>query len=76
MLYQSFSRPQREGTETVAMKKATVTFHRQVIRLCKGIIKAWEQWVDVSEYDNNVETRAMDMHSRKDKETADKFLSS
>ena len=21
-------------------------FNRQVIRLCKGVIKAWEQWVD------------------------------
>ena len=28
------------------MRKATVSLNRQVIRLCKGILKAWEQWVD------------------------------
>lgn len=28
------------------MQQATVIFNRQVIRLCKGILKAWEQWVD------------------------------
>ncbi len=26
----------------------TEVFNRQVIRLCKGILKAWEQWVDES----------------------------
>jgi len=30
----------------MAMHLATMIFNRQVIRLCKGIIKAWEQWVD------------------------------
>ena len=28
------------------MHSATVIFNRQVIRLCKGVLKAWEQWVD------------------------------
>ena len=28
------------------MRQATVSLNRQVIRLCKGILKAWEQWVD------------------------------
>ncbi len=31
------------------MNRSTVHFHRQVIRLCKGIVKAWEQWVEESE---------------------------
>ncbi len=26
----------------------TEAFNRQVIRLCKGILKAWEQWIDES----------------------------
>ena len=32
------------------MQQETVIFNRQVIRLCKGILKAWEQWVDEIEY--------------------------
>jgi hypothetical protein len=28
------------------MSPATLTFHRSVIRLLKGIIKAYETWVD------------------------------
>lgn len=32
------------------MQQETVFFNRQVIRLCKGILKAWEQWVDEIEY--------------------------
>jgi hypothetical protein len=28
------------------MRQATMMFNRQVIRLAKGVIKAWEQWVD------------------------------
>ena len=28
------------------MHQRTVIFNRQVIRLCKGVVKAWEQWVD------------------------------
>lgn len=32
------------------MKQETVIFNRQVIRLFKGILKAWEQWVDEVEY--------------------------
>jgi hypothetical protein len=31
------------------MRLPTLIFHRQVLRLCKGILKAWEQWVDESE---------------------------
>jgi len=31
------------------MNRSTVNFHRQVIRLCKGIVKAWEQWVEEGE---------------------------
>ncbi len=34
------------------MYQATVIFHRQVIRLCKGVIKAWEQWVDCVELES------------------------
>lgn len=26
--------------------QATMILNRQVIRLCKGALKAWEQWVD------------------------------
>lgn len=32
------------------MQQETVIFNRQVIRLFKGILKAWEQWVDEVEY--------------------------
>ena len=28
------------------MHQRTMIFNRQVIRLCKGVVKAWEQWVD------------------------------
>lgn len=28
------------------MQQETVIFNRQVIRLFKGILKAWEQWMD------------------------------
>ncbi|MDH5427077.1 MAG: hypothetical protein OEZ57_02745 [Nitrospirota bacterium] len=28
------------------MRPATMNLNRQVIRLCKGILKAWEQWVE------------------------------
>jgi hypothetical protein len=31
------------------MRLPTLIFNRQVIRLCKGILKAWEQWVDETE---------------------------
>jgi hypothetical protein len=31
------------------MRQPTLIFHRQVLRLCKGILKAWEQWVDETE---------------------------
>lgn len=31
------------------MRRPTLIFHRQVLRLCKGIIKAWEQWVEETE---------------------------
>ena len=34
------------------MRFSTIIFHRQVLRLCKGILKAWEQWVDETEQDN------------------------
>jgi hypothetical protein len=33
------------------MQYATVIFNRQVIRLCKGVLKAWEQWMDEVEHD-------------------------
>ncbi|GJL70388.1 MAG: hypothetical protein NPIRA06_30230 [Nitrospirales bacterium] len=32
------------------MQQETVIFNRQIIRLFKGILKAWEQWVDEVEY--------------------------
>lgn len=31
------------------MRLPTLIFHRQVLRLCKGIVKAWEQWVEETE---------------------------
>ena len=33
------------------MRLPTLIFNRQVLRLCKGILKAWEQWVDETEQD-------------------------
>lgn len=35
------------------MQQETVIFNRQVIRLFKVILKAWEQWVDEVEYIKN-----------------------
>lgn len=35
------------------MQQETVIFNRQVIRLFKGILKAWEQWVDEVECGKN-----------------------
>jgi hypothetical protein len=35
------------------MRQTTVMFNRQVIRLCKGVIKAWEQWVDDVEWESS-----------------------
>lgn len=35
------------------MQRETVIFNRQVIRLFKGILKAWEQWVDEVEYNKD-----------------------
>lgn len=29
------------------MSAATVLLHESLIRLCKGAIKAWEQWLEV-----------------------------
>ena len=31
------------------MRQSTMILNRQVIRLSKGVIKAWEQWVDEME---------------------------
>ena len=31
------------------MQQATVIFNRQVLRLCKGVLKAWEQWIEEME---------------------------
>lgn len=47
------------------MQQETVIFNRQVIRLCKGILKAWEQWVDEIEYikeqkQHDVETKDLE----------------
>ena len=35
------------------MRQVTVSFNRQVIRLGKGVIKAWEQRVDAMELENS-----------------------
>lgn len=42
------------------MQHATVIFNRQVLRLCKGILKAWEQWMD--EVDREVLNKVVESH--------------
>jgi hypothetical protein len=51
------------------MDKGAVIFNRQVIRLCKGILKAWEQWMDEVEYKNSDKIHEFDPQAlKKDKE--------
>ena len=40
------------------MRPSTVTLHRQIIRLCKGILKAWEQWIKETEEDQHLEWKS------------------
>lgn len=42
------------------MQQETVIFNRQIIRLFKGILKAWEQWVDEVEYVKNHKGRGVE----------------
>jgi hypothetical protein len=34
------------------MSPATVTFHETLIRLMKGVISAWEKWLDSQKRDS------------------------
>jgi len=68
------------------MRSATRIFNRQVLRLCKGILKAWEQWVDETECEDSpkinekihsIEKQSFkDKDKDKDKEPYDKFVKS
>jgi hypothetical protein len=31
------------------VKKHTAILHRSLIRLAKGLLKAWEEWIDAAE---------------------------
>ncbi|WP_447963438.1 hypothetical protein [Nitrospira sp. Ecomares 2.1] len=42
------------------MQQETVIFNRQIIRLFKGILKAWEQWVDEVENVKNHKGRGVE----------------
>lgn len=42
------------------MQQETVIFNRQIIRLFKGILKAWEQWVDEVEDVKNHKGRGVE----------------
>ena len=42
------------------MRHSTLIFNRQVLRLCKGILKAWEQWVDEMEYEDSGKKKEVD----------------
>lgn len=37
------------------MRLSTMTLHRQLLRLCKGIVKAWEQWILAMEQEEQLE---------------------
>jgi hypothetical protein len=53
------------------MERGTIHFNRQVIRLCKGIIKAWEQWMDEVEYgelDQTHHHKSQSLRKEKDNE--------
>jgi hypothetical protein len=51
------------------MEKGAIIFNRQVIRLCKGILKAWEQWMDEVEYEKSEKIHEFEPQAlRKDKE--------
>ena len=60
------------------MDKGAVIFNRQVIRLCKGIIKAWEQWMDEVEYEKSKKIQKFESHQMigKDKEPYRKTINS
>ena len=47
------------------MRLATMTLNRQVIRLCKGMIKAWEQWVDDVECELPAQVRTSELSKEK-----------
>jgi hypothetical protein len=64
------------------MRHVTLNFNRQVIRLCKGILKAWEEWVNETEYEDARKIQEK-VHSveklsfkEKEKEPDDKFVNS
>ena len=66
------------------MRHVTLNFNRQVIRLCKGILKAWEEWVNETEYEDvhkiQEKVHSIEILSLKDKEKEkepdDKFVNS
>ena len=49
------------------MRPATMNLNRQVIRLCKGIVKAWEQWVEEVEQEERADPSPVSTQSGKDK---------
>ena len=49
------------------MRSATLHLNRQVIRLCKGIMKAWEQWVEEVEQEELINGSKRALQSEKDK---------
>ena len=49
------------------MQQASRIFNRQVIRLCKGILKAWEQWVDEIECENPANNEELEMQGSRKK---------
>ena len=49
------------------MQQASRIFNRQVIRLCKGILKAWEQWVDEIECENPANNGELEMQGSRKK---------
>lgn len=48
------------------MCPSTVKLHRTVIRLLKGVLKAWEEWLETNYPDANNENKkyAKDTHSK------------
>ena len=58
------------------MRHATIVLNRQIIRLCKGILKAWEQWMEDVERETPDSIRASESPKMKDDEPYDRTVNS
>lgn len=58
------------------MREPTMVLNRQMIRLCKGILKAWEQWVDDVEHERPAQGRTPEISKAKESKDFDHIVNS